>query len=102
MDLVLYFLAGTFVFNSIPHIASGVIGNKHMTPFGKDSSAFLNVLWGFLNLYGGVLLLNFTSSGIKLPNDNPSMAAFLVGGLVMSLMAASLFSNPNAKMPWWK
>lgn len=23
------------------------------------------------------------------------------GGLVMSLMDASLFSNPNAKMPWW-
>jgi len=23
------------------------------------------------------------------------------GGFVMSLMAAKLFSNPNAKMPWW-
>lgn len=102
MDIVWYFLAGNFVFNSIPHIVSGVIGNKHMTPFGKDSSALLNVLWGFLNLYAGILLLNLTASGIKFPNDNPNVAAFLVGGLVMSVMAANLFSNPNAKMPWWK
>ena len=102
MDLLWYFLAGNFVFNSIPHIVSGVIGNKHMTPFGKDSSALLNVLWGFLNLYAGVLLLNLTSTGLRLPNENPSMAAFLVGGLVMSVMAANLFSNPNARMPWWK
>jgi len=26
----------------------------------------------------------------------------LIGGLIMSLMDANLFSNPNAKMPWWK
>ena|SRR3990167_6090749 len=102
MDLLLYFLAGAFAFNSIPHIVSGIIGNRHMTPFGKDSSAALNVLWGFLNFYAGVLFLNYTTSGIKLPNDNPSMVVFLVGGLVMSLMDANLFSNPNAKMPWWK
>jgi len=101
-DLVIYFFAGMFAFNSLPHLITGIIGNKHMTPFGKDSSAILNVLWGFLNMAIAVLLLNFTQSGIRFPSAMDTVAVFLIGGLIMSLMDANLFSNPNAKMPWWK
>lgn len=102
VDLVWYFLSGAFAFNSLPHLISGVIGNKHMTPFGKDSSAILNVGWGFLNLSVSVLVLSFVTGNLELPSFPEGAAAFLVGGLFMSLMDANLFSNPNAKMPWWK
>ena len=101
-ELVIYFFGGMFAFNSMPHLVTGIAGNKHMTPFGKDSSAMLNVLWGFLNISISVLLLNFTQSGIRFPSSMDTVAAFLIGGLIMSLMDANLFSNPNAKMPWWK
>lgn len=102
IDLVWYFFSGMFAFNSLPHIISGVIGNKHMTPFGKDSSAILNVLWGFLNLSLSVLVMSFVTGNLQLPSFPQGIAAFLIGGLVLSLMAANMFSNPNSKMPWWK
>ncbi len=102
IDLVWYFLSGMFAFNSLPHLISGVIGNKHMTPFGKDSSAVLNVGWGFLNLSVSVLVLSLVTGNLQLPSFPQGIAAFLVGGLVLSLMAANMFSNPNYKMPWWK
>lgn len=101
-DLVIYFFAGMFAFNSLPHLVTGIAGNEHMTPFGKDSAATLNVLWGFLNIAIAVLLLNFTRDGIRFPSAMDTVAAFLIGGLLISLMDAGLFSNPNAKMPWWK
>lgn len=102
MEYVLYFLAGMFAFNSLPHLISGIIGNKHMTPFGKETSAIVNVLWGFINIAIAVVILNFTVAGIQPPPRGDYVIAVLVGGLVMSLMDANLFSNPNAKMPWWK
>jgi len=101
-DLVWFFLSGMFLFNSLPHLISGAIGNRHMTPFGKDSSAILNVGWGFLNLAVAVLILSLASGEIRLPSSPEGIGTFLVGGLVMSLMDANLFSDPNAKMPWWK
>lgn len=102
MELVLYFLAGMFAFNSLPHLIPGIIGNRHMTPFGKDSSAIVNVLWGFVNIAVAAVILNFTPNGIHLPPTANGFVALAVGGLVMSLMAANMFSNPNARMPWWK
>lgn len=101
-EYLLYFLAGMFAFNSLPHLMTGIAGNKHMTPFGKESSAVLNVLWGFLNAAIAVFILNLTNAGIRFPSAMDTVAAFLVGGLILSLVAANLFSNPNAKMPWWK
>lgn len=101
-DLVLYFFAGMFGFNSLPHLIPGIIGNKHMTPFGKNSSATMNVLWGFLSLAVSVFLLNYTQDGIRFPSEMSTVAVFLLGGLIMSLLDSNLFSNPDAKMPWWK
>lgn len=101
-DLIWYFLSGMFAFNSLPHLISGVIGNKHMTPFSKDSSAVLNVGWGFLNLASAFLILSLTTGNLSFPSTAEGVGAFLVGGLALSLMAANMFSNPNSKMPWWK
>ncbi|MEM3062925.1 MAG: hypothetical protein QW303_05215 [Nitrososphaerota archaeon] len=102
MELVWYFLAGMFAFNSLPHLLPGICGEKHMTPFGKESSAIVNVLWGFINLGVSAIFLSLTPAGIHLPQTISGFVALLVGGLIMSLMDANLFSNPNAKMPWWK
>lgn len=102
MDLFLYFLAGMFAFNAVPHLVSGVIGNHHMTPFGKESSAMTNVLWGFTNIAGAAFLLSLTTNGLLPPKTSEAIIAVLLGGFVLSLTAAWMFSNPNARMPWWK
>ena len=81
MEYVVYILAGMFAFNSIPHLVSGISGKKHMTPLGKDSSATLNVLWGFLNMAVSILLLNFTQSGIRFPSAMDTVAVFCLAVL---------------------
>ena len=60
MAYLLFFLAGLFGANGIPHFVKGVTGQRHMTPFGKPSSAVVNVVWGVANFliatmffYGG-------------------------------------------------
>lgn len=103
MDLVLTFFAGMFLLNSVPHIVSGVIGKTHMTPLGKDSSALLNVAWGFVNLVLGAYLLHWSGRGLSgaFSLDTASWV-FLAGVAFMALADAWLFSNPNARFPWFK
>jgi len=47
------FLAGVLLVNGVPHFIQGICGHRHMTPFKRDSSAVLNVLWGFANFIVG-------------------------------------------------
>ncbi|WP_449427830.1 hypothetical protein [Rhodanobacter umsongensis] len=59
---VSYFFAGALLTNAIPHFVSGVMGRPFQSPFAKPpgqglSSSTLNVLWGFLNLAIGYVLL---------------------------------------------
>ncbi len=62
---VAYFFAGAFLANSVPHVVQGICGNTFQTPFASppgvgESSATINVLWGWLNLViGGGLLRYF-------------------------------------------
>jgi hypothetical protein len=103
MELVLGFLSGAFIINSIPHLITGINGNAHMTPFAKNSSAMVNVIWAFVNIFIGVWLLNYSNHTIV---DVYSMSSFswsfYVGALVMALAAAWLFGNKNARFPWFK
>jgi hypothetical protein len=60
---VVCLFAGAFLCNCVPHLASGLQGRSFPTPFSKprgvgDSSALVNVLWGFFNLLAGVSLLS--------------------------------------------
>ena len=49
-ELYVYsFIAGVLGANGLPHFVRGSLGQKHQTPFGKDSSAIVNVLWGWVN-----------------------------------------------------
>jgi hypothetical protein len=100
METVYYFLVGMFAFNSLPHLISGIMGKTHMTPISRDSSAIVNVVWGYVNIAGALVLLKLTPNGIQPPPEF-GVITILFGGFVMSLSAAWLFSNPNARMPWW-
>ena len=60
--LVSYFFGGVFLANAVPHFVSGVMGRPFQSPFAKPrgqglSSSTVNVLWGFLNLVVGYVLV---------------------------------------------
>lgn len=103
MELLFGFLSGMFLTNSIPHLVTGVNGKTHMTPFAKDSSAMVNVIWAFVNIVAGVWLLNYSQHSITdvFAMDTFSWS-FWVGAVVMALAAAWLFGNKNARFPWFK
>lgn len=92
-------LAGMFLFNSLPHLVMGISGQKHMTPLAKDSSAMVNVVWGFINVILGLFFLGFDPLMVV---QGANLWGFLGGGLFMSLADAWLFSNPSARFPWFK
>jgi hypothetical protein len=52
MDMVLGLIAGMLVMNSAPHLIKGITNTPWWTPFKRHekSSAFANVLWGWVNL----------------------------------------------------
>ncbi|MBI1359330.1 MAG: hypothetical protein GC155_03505 [Alphaproteobacteria bacterium] len=57
-----YFFGGAFLTNAIPHFVCGVMGKPFQSPFAKPpgegySSSKVNVLWGFLNIVIGYVLL---------------------------------------------
>ena len=57
-----YFFAGAFLTNAVPHFVSGLMGRPFQSPFAKPpgkglSSSTVNVVWGFLNLVVGYLLV---------------------------------------------
>ncbi len=57
-----YVFGGLFLANSIPHLASGMMGRAFQSPFAKPSgeglsSSTVNALWGWLNLGIGYLLI---------------------------------------------
>jgi hypothetical protein len=62
LHVVSYFFGGVFLTNALPHFISGVLGRPFQSPFAKPpgkglSSSIVNVLWGFLNIVIGYLLI---------------------------------------------
>ena len=91
------FIATVFIFNAIPHLVMGICGKKHMTPFSPRSSALANVLWGWGNVCLGALLY---IKALDLSYDVATCAAFVGGGLSISVFLALFWSNPDARLPW--
>lgn len=102
MNYISAFFGGMFLFNSIPHLIKGITGEKHMTPFKRVSSPILNIVWSFSNIILSVLILGFDSNGALNIPIGINFWSFLAGGLSLSLTAAKLFGNPNARFPWHK
>jgi len=84
------FLAGMLAANGAPHFIKGVIGQKHRTPFGKPSSAVVNVCWGWLNLVVAVVVLHF---GHVRAHEYRAFALLALGGLIVSLFNAYAWSK---------
>jgi hypothetical protein len=87
---VFSFLAGLFAANGAPHLIKGLVGQKHQTPFGKASSAVVNVCWGWINFVAAAISLHFARVHA---HEYRAFALFAVGALLMSLLSATIWSK---------
>ena len=98
-----WFFAGAFLANAIPHTVQGICGNRFQTPFASprgvgESSAIVNVIWGFINFaIGGALLHIFFPK--ELPPPWPLCIAGLIGALAMALYLARHFGKVRNVAP---
>jgi len=91
--------AGIFFFNAIPHLVRGICGKRHMTPFSPSSSPAVNVVWSWINIVIGGLILK------ALPCETWTCSmyiAFCAGGFLTSVSLAIFWTNPEARLPWHK
>jgi len=69
-----YFLAGVALTNAVPHLNIALTGRRNLTPFGRDSSPSVNLLWSLINFAGGHLLMRYAD---KQAGDATSQAWLL-------------------------
>ena len=90
-ELYIYsFLAGMLGANGVPHFVKGITGQKHQTPFGRPSSAVVNVLWGWVNFVLAMALLHFAHPRA---HELRSFALVAIGALIVALGLAYTWSN---------
>jgi hypothetical protein len=93
---VLQFVSGLFLANGVPHFVQGVSGHRFQSPFASppgvgESSAMVNVLWGFANLVVGFALLSsFRPKGADVVVE---WIAVGLGVLAMAVMLARHFGR---------
>jgi hypothetical protein len=101
-DYLAHFLAGAFLANGSPHFVQGICGNKFQTPFASppgvgESSAIVNVLWGWFNFaVAGALLRYFFP---PLPPPLGGSIATALGVLVAALWLARRFGKVRKSTP---
>ncbi len=93
-----YLFGGAFLTNAIPHFVSGVMGRPFQSPFAKPhgqghSSSTVNVLWGFLNLVIGYLLV--VRVGDFDLRSTADAVALGLGALLMGVASARMFGRFN-------
>jgi hypothetical protein len=100
---VAVFFAGAIGANAVPHFVQGICGNRFQTPFSSppgigESSAIVNVVWGWLNfVVAGVLLHYFSPTVIATPL--PFAAVGALGALLMGLVLANHFAKVRRSAP---
>ena len=82
-NYVACFFAGAFLANVVPHFFHGISGDRFPTPFAKPpgrglSSPTVNVVWAWINLVVGYVLLR---EG-KVSQDNYATLIVLLAGIV--------------------
>ncbi len=101
-DYLAHFVAGAFLANGVPHFVQGICGNKFQTPFARprgvgESSALVNVIWGWFNvLVGGVLLRIFLP---PLPPPPSISLTTMAGVLVMAIFLSRHFGRVRNNAP---
>jgi hypothetical protein len=99
---VAHFFAGMLFANGVPHFVQGICGNKFQTPFATprgigESSAVVNVLWGFINfLAAAVLVRSFFAAP---PRPIGIVLATALGVLLMALGLAFHFGRVRKSAP---
>ncbi len=95
-----HFVGGVFLANAVPHFVNGISGHAFQSPFASppgigESSAVVNVLWGFANIVAGYLLLSCVGHF----SIEPSLDVLLVGlGAVLTGVGlARHFGNVRAR-----
>jgi hypothetical protein len=82
---VFSFIAGLFGANGVPHFLKGAVGEKFQTPFGKNSSPVINIIWGWFNFVVAFLLLFIGDVHAHLLR---SFGLIALGALLMSILNA--------------
>jgi hypothetical protein len=93
MSYILFFLFGLFAANGVPHFVKGIIGEKHMTPFGKPSSAQINLIWGIVNFYIAFWLMTW-AQGYDY-SLFPASLMVALGVLVIGSLCVRLWSEDD-------
>ena len=96
LHLLAYFLGGAFLANAVPHAVSGMMGRPFQSPFARPpgqglSSSTVNVLWGFLNLVAGYVLV--CRVGDFDLHSSLDVAVLGLGALLLALMMARRFGR---------
>lgn len=91
-----YFVAGLFLSNGVPHFVNGISGRKFRSPFASpptvgESSAVVNVIWGWVNFAIGFVLIRFV--GNFLHNFKLNVLMVFLGALVAAIGLAWYFSR---------
>lgn len=99
---VLHFIGGVFLANGVPHFVQGICGNRFQTPFASppgvgESSAVVNVLWGWVNLLIGGLLLRLVLPPLLTPLFD--LVVLALGALLIALWLANHFSKVRSAAP---
>jgi hypothetical protein len=96
LPLLSYFFGGAFLANAVPHVVSGMMGRPFQSPFAKPpgaglSSSTVNMLWGFLNIVVGyVLVCRIGDFGLRNTGD---VLACGTGALLIALFSARHFGR---------
>jgi hypothetical protein len=101
-DYLAHFVAGAFLANGVPHFVQGICGNKFQTPFSSprgvgESSALVNVLWGWFNFVVGIVLLRIFFP--PLPPPPTISATTALGALAMAAWLANYFGKVRNSAP---
>ncbi|MFZ0608308.1 MAG: hypothetical protein WAM75_11645 [Xanthobacteraceae bacterium] len=99
---VAHFFAGVFLANGVPHFVHGISGNKFQSPFASppgvgESSAIVNVVWGWFNfvIAGALVFAAFP----PLPPPIGGCIAGALGVLASSLCLAHHFGRVRRAQP---
>jgi hypothetical protein len=96
LPLIAWFFGGMFLANAAPHVISGLTGRPFQSPFASPpgrglSSSTVNILWGYLNLLVGYLLIAHV--GLFDLRSLPDIAVSGGGAVVISLSLARHFGR---------